>query len=394
MKKIITFMMALVMSVMAFAQEGNRDANGKFVYGPYETNRFLDNWFVEVGGGVNMPVDNLLQIFNGKPQKITWDFGGLAVNANIGKWIDPVYGFRLGWQGLTSVSLNDPNEKFNWPFNGDDSSYFNYVHGDFMVNVSNLFAGYKEHRAVNVVPYLSAGAEFAHGKRALGVGGGVQVPVRLSNVVSIVQQLQAIASNKRVYGGDGVTVMTSATLNVRVNIGKNNFRRASTTANAYLNDIATLKSQLDEANSRANDAKNRADALQNEVDNLKKASETKCEVIPNVSFVDDLGVSDFVLYFDLGKSVLSDRELERLDFYAKNVIENSKKVKFRVAGATDSKTGSAKRNEELRKARAVYVCDLLANKYGLGGRIEEVEGGIVDMSTPELSRAAVISVEK
>ena len=38
---------------------------------------------------------------------------------------------------------------------------------------------------------------------------------------------------------------------------------------------------------------------------------------------------------------------------------------------------------------------LLAEKYGLGGRIEEVEGGLIDyVDVPELSRAVVISVEK
>ena len=34
MKKLITIFMAVAMSVMAFAQEGNRDADGRFVYGP------------------------------------------------------------------------------------------------------------------------------------------------------------------------------------------------------------------------------------------------------------------------------------------------------------------------------------------------------------------------
>ena len=43
---------ALTASPVAFAQEdGNRDENGKIVRGPYETNRFVDNWFVSAGGG-------------------------------------------------------------------------------------------------------------------------------------------------------------------------------------------------------------------------------------------------------------------------------------------------------------------------------------------------------
>lgn len=391
MKKFVTLMMALVMSVIAFAQEGNRDGNGNFVYGPYETNRFIDNWFVEVGGGVNMPVDNFRQIFKGG---LTYDFGGFTINANLGKWLDPVYGVRLGWQGLTTGNIDNRVNGIGGSFDGNH--YFNYVHGDFMVNVSNLFAGYKERRAINVVPYLTAGAEFGHGARALAVGGGLELPVRVSNVVAIVPQFQILASNGNVIGGNGVVLLPSASVNIRVNLGRNNFRRSATTANGYIAKIAGLKADLIKANVRANDAVNRVNTLKSEVNRLKKAaSEPKCDVAPNVSYVDDLGVSNFVLFFDLGKSTLSEKELEHLDFYAKNIISNSKKVKFCVAGATDSKTGSVRRNEQLRKARAEYVCDLLAEKYGLGGHIEEVEGGFIDyVDVPELSRAVVIYVEK
>lgn len=391
MKKFVTLMMALVMSVIAFAQEGNRDGNGNFVYGPYETNRFIDNWFVEVGGGVNMPVDNFRQIYKGG---LTYDFGGLTINANLGKWLDPVYGVRLGWQGLTTGNIDNRVNSIGGSFDGNH--YFNYVHGDFMVNVSNLFAGYKERRAINVVPYLTAGAEFGHGARALAVGGGLELPVRVSNVVAIVPQFQVLASNGNVIGGNGVVLLPSASINIRINLGRNNFRRSATTANGYIAKIAGLKADLIKANVRANDAVNRVNTLKSEVNRLKKAaSEPKCDVAPNVSYVDDLGVSNFVLFFDLGKSTLSEKELEHLDFYAKNIISNSKKVKFCVAGATDSKTGSENRNEKLRKARAEYVCDLLAEKYGLGGHIEEVEGGFIDyVDVPELSRAVVIYVEK
>lgn len=391
MKKFVTLIMALVMSVIAFAQEENRDGNGNFVYGPYETNRFIDNWFVEVGGGVNMPVDNFRQIFKGG---LTYDFGGLTINANLGKWLDPVYGVRLGWQGLTTGNIDNRVNGIGGSFDGNH--YFNYVHGDFMVNVSNLFAGYKERRAINVVPYLTAGAEFGHGARALAVGGGLELPVRVSKVVAIVPQFQVLASNGNVIGGNGVVLLPSASINIRVNLGRNNFRRSATTANGYIAKIAGLKADLIKANVRANDAVNRVNTLKSEVNRLKKAaSEPKCDVAPNVSYVDDLGVSNFVLFFDLGKSTLSAKELEHLDFYAKNIISNSKKVKFCVAGATDSKTGSENRNEKLRKARAEYVCDLLAEKYGLGGHIEEVEGGFIDyVDVPELSRAVVIYVEK
>ena len=46
---------SLTASPAVNAQEnGNRDENGKIVRGPYETNQFGDNWFIGVGGGINI----------------------------------------------------------------------------------------------------------------------------------------------------------------------------------------------------------------------------------------------------------------------------------------------------------------------------------------------------
>ena len=45
----------LTASPVLNAQEnGNRDMDGKIVRGPYETNRFSDNWFIGAAGGINI----------------------------------------------------------------------------------------------------------------------------------------------------------------------------------------------------------------------------------------------------------------------------------------------------------------------------------------------------
>ena len=53
-KKIIT--VALVLSsVCAMAQQKeNRDTDGNILRGPYETNSFWSNWYIGVGGGINI----------------------------------------------------------------------------------------------------------------------------------------------------------------------------------------------------------------------------------------------------------------------------------------------------------------------------------------------------
>ena len=53
-KKIIT--VALVLSsVCAMAQQKeNRDTDGSILRGSYETNSFWSNWYIGVGGGINI----------------------------------------------------------------------------------------------------------------------------------------------------------------------------------------------------------------------------------------------------------------------------------------------------------------------------------------------------
>ena len=62
------------------AQEnGNRDEYGNIVRGPYETNRFGDNWFIGAGGGINIFINEGFDV------KI-----GPSIDAGIGKWFTPV----------------------------------------------------------------------------------------------------------------------------------------------------------------------------------------------------------------------------------------------------------------------------------------------------------------
>lgn len=401
MRKFITFMVACLMATAMFAQESNRDANGKIQFGPYETNSFFSNWFVEVGGGVNVPVDAVSNIFR-KDAKAEADFGGLALYGNVGKWFDPCFGARIGWQGLTSGRLSFPNEAGEfipnhvenfvwWP--NDDNLAFHYIHGDFMVNASNLFAGYKERRAIDIVPYVTTGVVFNKNASSFALGGGVQFPIRVSNTVSIVPQVQALGLNDKIFGGQNIVLQTTATVGVRINLGKKNWTRVATTGGEWAARVAeavAAKELADKAlkSQKANLDKANEDIARLTNENAKLAAEN--ERLKNVEPA-KVNFDTATFYFEIGKAVLSPEQLAQLDYFAENVIKNSGKVKFCIAGATDTATGTAKRNAELRKARAEYVCDYLANKLG-GISIEESEDVLEDIGeTPELSRAVVIS---
>ena len=83
---------AMTASPVLNAQEnGNRDENGKIVRGPYETNRFGDNWFIGAGGGIN--------VFMNDGYKVNI---GPSIDASVGKWFTPSVGMRVGYSGFTA----------------------------------------------------------------------------------------------------------------------------------------------------------------------------------------------------------------------------------------------------------------------------------------------------
>ena len=85
---------AVLSSPVSAQENGNKDENGKVVRGAYLTNRFIDNWFVGVAGGVNLP-------FHEEHQTAV----SPALDVNLGKWVTPCVGIRLGYSGLTGSIL-------------------------------------------------------------------------------------------------------------------------------------------------------------------------------------------------------------------------------------------------------------------------------------------------
>ena len=222
------------------AQEnGNRDADGKIVRGPYETGRFIDNTWISIAGGINL--------FENSPK----DVGGVtpALDINIGKWLTPSVGLRLGYQGITASSWTNAQYPY-FKEMGDDGRYKNvfntmYIHGDVLWNVSNAFSGYKETRLWNFVPFLSAGVarSWKNGvyNNELAVGVGLLNNIRISNRVDLNLEVRQLVV-KQGYDSSpvgGVAGMTSATFGVSVKLGKTGFVRSHTAE--YASRISALE---------------------------------------------------------------------------------------------------------------------------------------------------------
>jgi outer membrane protein OmpA-like peptidoglycan-associated protein len=370
------------------AQEnGNRDENGKVVRGPYETNRFGDNWFIGVGGGINIFLNEGFDIAISP-----------SIDANFGKWFTPSVGMRAGYQGFsTQVMAGDDARKFGYM----------YFHGDFLWNMSNALSGYKETRFWNLVPYAHAGYFRTYGLNGsnfidneIAAGAGLLHNLRLIDRLDLIIDMRATIVNGRAIGSDGVSLLPSVTAGLAVDLGFPNFVRTSTIVGAL--ELANAeKTAILEAAVLALETANLA--LEEENINLDKANTALSKENAALkkrpagmdleTFFENMGPA--TVYFEIGQTVLNDKEMEHLDFIAKNLVtsaDKNTKIYLSLLGTADGNTGTARRNQHLSEARAKYVYDILTTKYNISKERLIIKSEVVKKAAkPALNRAVVIS---
>ena len=392
---------SLTISPELNAQEnGNRDMNGKIVRGPYETNPFGDNWFIGAGGGINL----------------FWNKGydvkvGPSIDANFGKWFTPAVGMRIGYQGISAQawspnagilgsSLDSENNKYLQKFG------YMYIHGDFLWNASDAIGGYKETRFWDLVPYLHAGFFRSYGLKDVNfddnefaAGAGLLHLLRLSDRLDLIIDMRATVVNGRVIDNKDVAVMPTVTAGLAVDLGWPNFVRTSTILDAV--EIANAeKSAILEGAIVALEVANAA--LEDQNSKLAKANKklkeqnAELENLPRLEATEFFeGMTPAAIYFEIGQTTLSEKEMQHLDFLAKNIITKADQetdILITVMGSADGNTGSMKRNKHLSEARGKYVFDILTTKYNISPERLTIKTEVIKKATkPELSRAVVIS---
>ena len=395
------FAVALTASPALNAQEnGNRDLDGKIVRGPYETNRFGDNWFIGVGGGIN------IFLSEGYDIRI-----GPSIDANFGKWFTPSVGMRVGYQGFNTGAWSDQPSVLGSVLDTDKNQYlqkfgYMYIHGDFLWNISNAFSGYKETRFWNFVPYLHSGYFRAYGldgadftDNEFAMGAGLLHNLRLSNRLDLIIDMRATVVDGRVIDNEGLAIIPTVTAGLAVDLGWPNFVR-TTTIVAALEIANAEKTAILEGAIAALEVANSALENQNAqlVKNNKKLTkqvnqmQNEIKMEPGEFFE---GMTPAAVYFEIGQTTLSEKEMHHLDFLARNLIakaDSETKILITVMGSADANTGTLKRNQHLSEARGKYVFDILTSQYGISPDRLTVKTEVVQKAAkPELSRAVVIS---
>ena len=310
----------------------NRDFRGRIVRGPYETNSFGDNIWVGAAGGVNLYESSLTA-----PQG-----AGAALDINVGKWLTPCAGIRVGYQGLRA---SDAAGSFS----------HNYVHGDFLWNVSDAISGYRKDRRWDFVPFISTGlvrsSDGSAARNSLGVGAGLLNVIRITDLIDLTLEVRQLALCPDFRGGAsaGFSGMTSATFGISFNIGKSGFRRCNSTE--YESHVGALESARD--------------ALARSNDRFRAMNERLIEQNETLR-----------------------AEAERL----KNAMDLNRNKIFMVTGYADRKTSSESADRSLAGRRAEYVASILREKYRLPeDRIIVMSAGADDLwGDSSLNRCVVV----
>ena len=367
----------LSVSFSASAQENNnRDENGNVVRGSYESNKFWDNWFIGVGAGVNATVGS----------DMNFKIGGLAVDANVGKWLTPTFGLRAGYRGIQNA-IDLKNGKRTAIKDGEWNQHF--FHVDAMWNMFESIDGYKETRFYNLIPYAQFGLLKLTGNTKdteFGAGVGLLNTFRLGERVDFFVDVNLVETRGAIYkvNGKKYAHLLAATAGLVFNLGKTNCDRHSSITPV----VVPLPFTLDQYNAlqdRVNALEAENAALKNEIAALKAKA-------PEVVYRDVAVSTPATLYFDSNSAKLSVREKAHLDYYIENVLANTSN-KVTVYGHADKKTGTEAINNKIAGKRAQVVKDYLVSKGVDEARIEVVNEGANNnlFDTPyQLNRCVVI----
>jgi outer membrane protein OmpA-like peptidoglycan-associated protein len=378
------FMMSLVFASIAmfsFGQDVTSEVVVPTLKNSVTTNSFWSNWFVGVNGG--------LQWVNGVKTngESFLDHGTAAINAYVGKWHTPGFGWRVAYNGYEIDPLNKVPR----------NSFYN-VHADAIFNLSNLFFGYNESRIWNLSTFLGLGyganldvnGAGDNGKMgSLTANAGILNTFRIAKHWAINLEVSATAAKGGFAGyvpeRNGYDMIFAATAGVTYKFNKTGWENtpdvdAIMAANAAA--LAALNAQLQAKEAENAQLKSQLAAA--------KAALAKCQSAKNV----ELYTADQSVFFAINSSKIdSKKEILNLKALAEAAKESG--AKLTVTGYADSATGSAAYNQTLSEARAKAVAAKLVEMGVPESQLIVAGKGGVDVEKPiQLNRRVIIAPAK
>lgn len=407
MKKFFLMLALAVSSLAASAQEPASSFYG---------NKFADNWYIGVEGGVSSKTTHQAVLKNLNP-----NFG-----VRLGKWFTPYFGMSLEGEALLGNKVMGADYT--------DASGIKSFQANILTqwNFSNIFGEFNPERSFEVIGIVGLGWGHNYGKaNAKGVQKGTILNT-LNNKLAIdfawnfgnKKQLQFYVEPALVYcmagaksdytdetghiiydkDGNGRSLV-NWDLNyshLQLNVGLNYFFKTSNETHHFATLTECDQNEINALNAAINDLrnKNNADAdmiakLKAEVEALKKALKD-CEEKPVVPIVEkEIEPNLPAVFYQVNKSVITPAQAQNVAIAA-TVMKNHPELKLMIKGYA-SPEGPHDNNNDLSVRRANAVKDMLVKKYGIDPSRITTEGcGETDQlfEIYEFNRVAMLYIDK
>lgn len=327
---------------------------------PLYSSNWSDNWYIQLGAGVNMPfVENFSQNVNAKRQ-IT-----LAMNIGVGRWFSPYMGFRFSALGGS----------LHWVSGDFSKARYANLNLDFLWDMMNSVAGINPNRVFSINPFVGLGGAYtwdiqnvssnvySNGKLrnntwTLPVSAGVQFRFRTSKYVDIFlearSQFYADQFNG-IVGGKPIDIDFTGIGGISYNIGGVNFEK--TDPCAYLNYMHNLNDQINNLRSKLAKVNNELAAAN---------AQLPCpEPVEQITVVEVDNTQPLAtVRFALNSAKISNEQMVNI-YNISQWLEANPIATINICGYADNATGSADYNMKLSERRAQAVFDVLVNEYNI-----------------------------
>lgn len=350
-----------------------------------QLNKFKDNWFIGIGGGINTYYGNHTS-YVPFGRRISPTF-----SVQVGKWFSPFIGFRgnFAWSNTISADLNAKNPDVYASYKKAYKTKADMIslNAETMFDVTNMIFGYNENRVYSLIPYVGAGwIRNCHSNAdKVAASFGLINEFRLNDKFSLNLDVKASAFGEgldRAVGGAGkaIDMTTSITVGATYYFKQRGFNRALL-SNC---EIKNLQNNLKELNAEK-------EALEKELADARNQQPEVKEVVTT-----QYASSDMAVFFNINKSDLTTKDKVNLGFIADMIKKNPEKT-FVITGYADKATGSAEYNDKLSAERAQTVRDVLVNDFNVNENQLEINhmGGVDNMffDNKQLSRVAIIKMK-
>lgn len=393
-KRFCTLFCTVAISLAAFAQQDFSAAEKVEKYS-VQTNRFKDNWFIGANVGGQMYLGDYRSL-DSKGKLIT-----PAFEINAGKWFTPGIGLRVGFGGYQAKEFSNENGGFAYKQvkNGVYQTKWGMLnlHADVMLNLTNMFCGYREDRVYNAIPYASIGylRNLKSDDNELGVGVGLVNRFRVSEAWDVNLELKAMLNNDVVDGiraAKNIEGSAAIMAGVTYRFKNRGWQKGSGISVAEMQEVQRKLQEMNQENEQLN---RKVDALNNSLQQKNNELQAAQQAAVKSGRLED--AMEYTAFFDINKAYLSKKEAVNLEAMA-NLIKKYPNEKFVITGYADKQTGSAEFNNKLSKLRAEAVYNTLVDKFGVDGNQLTIDykGGVDTMyqNDSKLSRAAVVKLVK